>query len=82
VNLVCGFRMEREKAGVAAAAEVVVRGSASSSRNCKALSTEAMRAGGLARSSGEASVMGAERRGQTIQAAQVANRSSREELHG
>ena len=44
----------------------VARGSASSSRNCEALSTDAGRAGGPARSSGEALVMGVERRGRLI----------------
>jgi hypothetical protein len=82
VNLICGFRMEREKACVATAGVVAARGSASSSRNCKTLSTDAMRAGGPVRSSGEASVMGAERRGRTIQAEHAANRGDREELHG
>ncbi len=42
------------------------RGRASSSRNCEVLSTVAGCAGGLARSSDEAPVMGVERRGQTI----------------
>ena len=42
------------------------RGRSPSSRNCKVRSTVARRAGGLARSSAEASVMGVERRGQTI----------------
>ena len=42
------------------------RGSVSSSRNCERLSTVAGHAGGLARSSGEAPVMGAERRGRVI----------------
>lgn len=44
----------------------VARGRPPSSRNCKVLSTEAGWVGGLARSSGEAPVMGVERRGQTI----------------
>ena len=42
------------------------RGSAASSRNCESLSTVVERAGGPARSSDEASVMGVERRGRTI----------------
>lgn len=46
--------------------ELVVRGSAPSSRNCEVLSTDARWGGGLACSSGEAPVMGVERRGQTI----------------
>ncbi len=82
MNLICGVRMEREKAWADTATEVVARGSASSSRNCEALSTEAVRAGGPVRSSGEAPVMGVERRGWTIQAARAANREDREELHG
>jgi hypothetical protein len=81
VNLICCFRTEREKARVDTAA-VAARGSAPGSNNCEALSTEARRAGGPARSSGEASVTGAERRGRTIQTAQAANRETREELHG
>ena len=43
-----------------------VRGRPPSSRNCEVLSTDARWVGGLARSSGEAPVMGVERRGQTI----------------
>jgi hypothetical protein len=42
------------------------RGSVSSSRNCKGLSTVAGHVGGPARSSAEASVTGAERRGRII----------------
>src|SRR5580700_10612838 len=42
------------------------RGSAPSRRNGEVLSTVAARAGGPARSSGEAPVMGAERRGRLI----------------
>lgn len=45
---------------------VAGRGRTPSSRNCEAQSTDAVRVGGLARSSGEAPVMGVERRGQTI----------------
>lgn len=80
MNLICGFRMEREKARVDTAAVVAARGSASSSRNCKTLSTDAGRAGGPVRSSGDAPVMGAERRGRTIQTARAANRGDWEEL--
>ena len=82
MNLVCGVRREREKACVDTAAVVVARGSTPSSRNCEALSTVAARAGGPARSSGEASVMGAERRGRTVQAARTANQNVWEELYG
>lgn len=74
MSLICGFRMEREKACLDTAMMVVARGSASSSRNCEALSTVARCAGGPVRSSEEASVMGVERRGRTIQAACRANR--------
>jgi hypothetical protein len=81
VNLICGFRMEREKAR-GATVTVVARGSGSSSRNCEALSTEVACAGGPVRSSDESPVMGAERRGRTIQAVRAANRDDREELHG
>jgi len=42
------------------------RGSVSSSRDCERLSTVAGHAGGPVRSSGEAPVMGAERRGRII----------------
>jgi hypothetical protein len=44
----------------------VMRGSAPSSWNCQVLSTVAVPAGGPARSSGEAPVMGVERRGRLI----------------
>jgi hypothetical protein len=44
----------------------VARGSASSGRNREALSTDAVRAGGPARSSGEALVMSVKRRGRLI----------------
>src|SRR3954453_12628749 len=43
-----------------------VTGSAPGSRNCEALSTVAALAGGPARSSGEAPVMGVERRGRLM----------------
>jgi hypothetical protein len=49
-----------------AAVRLAARGSVSSSRNCERLSTVAGHAGGPARSSGEAPVMGAERRGRII----------------
>lgn len=83
MNLFCGVRRERGKARAATAATIVAaRGSASSSRNCEALSTDVACAGGPVRSSDEAPVMGVERRGRTIQAADVANRDDREELYG
>lgn len=84
MNLICGIRMEREKARVdtAVAVVVVARGSASSSRNCEALSTDAKCAGGPARSSDEAPVMGVEPRGRTIQVKHAVNRCDREELRG
>jgi hypothetical protein len=60
-SLFCGFRMELGKAcDDTIATGAAVRGKASSGRNREALSTVAARAGGLARSSGEASVMGVE----------------------
>jgi hypothetical protein len=75
VSLICGVRMERGKAcpdkDFASAGS---RGSAPGSRNCEALSTDAGRAGGPARSSGEAPVMGVERRGRTIRAGEAVNR--------
>lgn len=66
MSLVCGVRMELGKAYPDTAAGLVARGSAPGSRNCEALSTEAGCAGGPARSSGEAAVMGVERRGRAI----------------
>ena len=62
--------MEREKAGADTVTVpllwVVVRGSAPGGRNREALSTVAALAGGPARSSAEAPVMGVERRGRII----------------
>jgi hypothetical protein len=67
VSLVCCVRVEREKACLDTAALVrVVRGSLPSGWNREGLSTVARRAGGPARSSCEASVMGAEPRGRVI----------------
>lgn len=61
MSLSCGFRMELGKAcDDIIATSGAVRGKASSGRNREALSTDAAHAGGLARSSGEASVMGVE----------------------
>jgi hypothetical protein len=74
VSLVCGFRMERGKAYSDTATVKVARGSASGSRNCEALSTDAGCAGGPARSSGEVPVMGMERRGRTIRVGEAVNR--------
>lgn len=74
--LVCGVRTERGKARADTTIRGfpwVVRGSASSSRNCEMLSTVAGCAGGPARSSGEAAVMGVERRGRTIRVVHVVN---------
>jgi hypothetical protein len=73
VSLICGVRMERGKACPDTAASAAT-GSASSSQNCKALSTDAGCAGGPVRSSGEASVMDVERRGRTIRVADAVNR--------
>jgi hypothetical protein len=70
VSLICGFCAERGKARVDTAAVrdcgTGARGSASSSGNCEASSTDAARAGGPARSSDEAPVIGVERRGWLI----------------
>jgi hypothetical protein len=75
VSLICCFRTERGKACPDTVTGVVVaRGSAPSSGNCEALSTDAGCAGGPACSSEEAAVMVVERRSRTIRAAQVANR--------
>lgn len=75
MSLVCGFRMERGKAcpdtDVASAGS---GGSAPGSGNCEALSTDAGDAGGPARSSGEAPVMGVERRGRTIRVGEAVDR--------
>jgi hypothetical protein len=76
VSLICCFRMERGKACPDTVTTMVVAtGSAPSSRNCEALSTDAGRAGGPACSSEEAAVMAVERRSRTIRAAYVANRA-------
>lgn len=75
MSLICGFRMERGKACPDTDfAAVGSRGSAPGSRNCEALSTDAGRAGGPVRSSGEATVMGVERRGRTIRVDEAVNR--------
>lgn len=68
VSLVCGFCVEREKAcrDTARPSQGRVRGSAPSGRNREGLSTDAWRAGGPARSSCEALVMGAEPRGGVV----------------
>jgi hypothetical protein len=66
-----GFRYCRRRA---------VRGRASGSDNCEALSTDAGSAGGPARSSGDPAVMAGERRGRTVQSVHVVNREDREEL--
>jgi hypothetical protein len=67
VSLICCSRRERGKARPDMIALVrVVRGSVSSGRNRKRSSTVAGCAGGLVRSSDEASVMEAERRGRAI----------------
>ena len=66
VSLVLGFYGERGKARADTASGPSdgsgARGSASSSRNCEASSTDSWRAGGPARSSDEALVMRVERR--------------------
>src|SRR5918998_2639804 len=70
-SLICGFCMERGKVstdtGVFASLwGGVPRGRAVSGRNREPLSTDAVLAGGPARSSAEAPVMGVERRGRLI----------------
>ena len=73
--LVRGVHAERGKACPDTAfSSARARGSAAGSRNCELLSTDAGCAGGLARSSGEAPVMGVERRGQTIRVGEAVNR--------
>ena len=74
MSLICGFRMERGKACPDTVAWEAARGSASSSGNCEALSSDAGCAGGPARSSGEAAVMGVERRGRAIRVGEAVNR--------
>ena len=75
MSLICCSRTEREKVRLDTAAEVAVaRGSAPTGKNREALSTVAGRAGGPARSSAEAPVMGVERRGRTIRATHLVNR--------
>lgn len=70
MSLVCGCRTERGKACADTAPvrrmAAGARGRALSGRNREALSTDAASAGGPARSSDEAPVMGAERRGRLI----------------
>ena len=73
VSLICGFRTERGKACPDTAACGGERETVEQ-RNCEALSTDAGRAGGPARSSGEAPVTGVERRGRTIRAGEAVNR--------
>src|SRR6185312_12465543 len=69
-SLVCGFHAERGKAAADTACLSLrgraARGSALGGRNREALSTVAAAAGGPARSSGDAPVTGAERRGRLI----------------
>jgi len=67
VSLVCCFYVERGKAHPDTGVVVkIARGSVPSGRNRKGLSTDAGCAGGPARSSGEAPVIGVERRGRAI----------------
>jgi hypothetical protein len=75
VILVCGVHAERGKARPDTVfASVRARGSAAGSRNCEPLSTDAGCAGGPARSSAEAPVMGVEPRGRTIRVGEAVNR--------
>jgi hypothetical protein len=66
VSLVCGFRMERGKARPDTATREVGERERSKRQNREGLSTVARRAGGSARSSVEAPVIGVERRGRII----------------
>lgn len=68
MNLACGFRRERGKANADTVPSRVggSRGRAPGGRNREELSTVAAFAGGPSRSSGEAPVMGVERRGRLI----------------
>lgn len=82
---VCGFCMERGKASADTARPLrrTATGSASGGRNREALSTVAALAGGPARSSGEAPVMGVERRGRVIKTSSHEQPGSfREETRG
>ena len=63
---VCGFCMEREKAGCDTARSGLRAGEREKPVRCMGVSTVAGSAGGPARSSGEAPVMGVERRGRVI----------------
>ena len=63
---VCGFCMEREKAGSDTARSGLRAGEREKPERCMGVSTVAGSAGGPARSSGEAPVMGVERRGRVI----------------
>jgi hypothetical protein len=86
VSLVHGFYGERGKAcadtvlGSGIVTGAGARGSALSSRNCEASSTDAVRAGGPARNSDEALVMGVERRGWLIRV--LFTRATRSSLGG
>jgi hypothetical protein len=66
VSLICGFRMEREKACPDSAVRLSGEREWPKRRNRKGLSTDAGPAGGPARSSGEPFVMKGERRGRVI----------------
>jgi hypothetical protein len=75
VSLIRGFRTELGKACPDTDSEVAVaRGSASSSRDCETLSTDAGCAGGPAGSSDVAPVMDVEQSGRTILAVHAAHR--------
>ena len=84
MSLICGFRMERGKVRPDTATRQGSDREPPSSRTCKGLSTVAGRAGGPARSSGEAPAMGVERRGRVIcGCVRSVNRvTAREELRG
>jgi hypothetical protein len=91
VSLICCSCTERGKAhldtvvlgcGAAASWYGAATGSVSSGRNREGLSTVAGCAGGPTRSSGEASVMGVERRGWVIYDLLTWSTGRREELRG
>ena len=82
MSLVCCFRVEREKARPETSAPQGGERERPKRRKPKGLSTVAGCAGGLARSSGEALVMGVERRGRVIRVCSFDQPEIlREELH-
>jgi hypothetical protein len=74
VSLICGFHTERGKLCPDTAAGGRPAGARRAAETVEALSTDAGCAGGPAPSSGEAAVMGVQRRGRTIRVGQAVNR--------